>query len=72
MTTLATAVPITRPAIPSGLYRPTLRMMSTIMLIAASFVGIQGRCSAKKVRVISRLTPANGRLQANQKSATEV
>ena len=48
-----------------------LTTMSTIMLSAARRVGIQGLCTAKKVRVSSRLRPANGRLKANQKSATE-
>ena len=46
-----------------------MTMMSTTMLIAASLVGIHGRWSAKKVRVSSRLSPAKGRLKANQNSA---
>ena len=46
--------------------------MSTTMFIAARPVGIQGRLSAKKVRVSSRLRPPKGRLTANQNSAIEV
>ena len=69
MTTLAATVPITSPAMPSGLYSAIDTITSTIMFSAASLVGIQGRWSAKKVRLRSRLTPANGRLHANQNSA---
>ena len=54
ITALAAAVPITSPAIPSGLYRATLTMMSTTMFVAASAVGIHGRCTAKNFRVSSR------------------
>ena len=71
ITRLAAAVPITSPAIPSGLYSATLTITSTTMFIAARRVGIHGRLSAKKVRLSSRLTPANGRLKANQNSAVE-
>ena len=67
----AATVPITSPAIPSGLYRANETIRSTTMLIAASLVGIHGRLSAKNVRLSSRLTPANGRLNANQNSAVE-
>ena len=41
------------------------------MFSAASRVGIHGRCTAKNVRVSSRLSPPNGRLNANQNSATD-
>ena len=41
------------------------------MLPTASAVGSHGRWSEKKVRVSSRFTPANGRLNENQKSAVE-
>ena len=71
MTALAIAVPMTRPAMPSGLYSATETMMSTIMFTPASRVGIHGRCTAKKVRVRSRLRPPKGRLNANQNSAIE-
>ena len=71
MTMLAAAVPITSPAIPSGLYSAMLTIASTTMFIAASLVGIHGRLSAKNVRVSSRLSPANGRLNENQNSAVE-
>ena len=71
ITTLAATVPMISPAIPSGLYRPTLTMMSTTMFIAARRVGIHGRCTAKNVRVSSRLSPPKGRLKANQNSAIE-
>jgi hypothetical protein len=46
-------------------------MMSTTTLMAASLVGIHGRWSAKNVRLSSRLTPAKGRLKANQNSALD-
>jgi hypothetical protein len=71
MTALATAVPMTSPAMPRGLYRAMLTITSTIMLSAARRVGIQGRLTAKKLRVSSRLMPAKGRLKANQKSAMD-
>ena len=48
-----------------------LTTMSTTMFIAARRVGIHGRCTAKNVRVSSRFSPPNGRLKANQNSATE-
>src|SRR6478672_862173 len=48
-----------------------LTMMSTTMFIAARPVGIHGRCTAKNVRVSSRLTPPKGRLNANQNSAID-
>jgi hypothetical protein len=57
---------------PSGLYSATETMMSTMMFTPASAVGIHGRLSAKKVRVSSRLTPPNGRLNANHSSAIDV
>ena len=69
MTMLATIVPMISPAMPSGLYRPMLTMMSTTMFIAARLVGIHGRCTAKNVLVSSRFKPPKGRLKANQNSA---
>jgi len=48
-----------------------LTTASTTMFIAARRVGIHGRLRAKKARLSSRLTPANGRLKANQNSAVE-
>ena len=69
MTALAAAVPITSPAIPSGLYSARLTITSTTMFRPASPVGIHGRRRAKNVRVSSRLMPPNGRLTANQNSA---
>jgi hypothetical protein len=41
------------------------------MLATASAVGSHGRCNEKKVRVSSRLTPENGRLNENHSSAVE-
>ena len=57
---------------PQRLVRPIETTMSTTMFIAARPVGIQGRWSAKKVRVSSRLSPPKGRLTANQNSAIEI
>ena len=71
ITALAATVPMISPAIPSGLYRPIETTMSTIMFRAASRVGIQGRCTEKNTRVSSRFSPPNGRLNANQNSASE-
>ncbi len=65
----AAAVPMTSPEMPAGRYSATLTRTSTSMFSAASWVGIQGRCSAKKHRVSNRLMPANGRLNENQNNA---
>ncbi len=60
-----------QPGDPQRLVEGEQTMTSTTMLSAARRVGIQGRWTAKKVRVSSRFSPPKGRLNANQNSAIE-